>query len=177
MQTKLLKAATKRVALLLIIASGALIQGCGFHVRTAELDSLGFNSVNFECDQAEHWQLCQSLERELRAHKVTMDEDAAFMLSIDSASSTERAFTINLDASADEYEITRLVKFTFSEANNTKSKYSNEINARRIYRHHSDALLAKEREKTTLTKALDKSIAREIIRQLTLIRIGANDAG
>jgi outer membrane lipopolysaccharide assembly protein LptE/RlpB len=149
-----------------------MLQGCGFHVRTADLDSLGFSEVSLSCDKSSSWDLCQELERELASHKVTLKEDALFELRVFSIEAKERVFTINQDATADEYELTRSLKFSLEESASDESKYTNEISARRIYRHSSSELLAKDREQAAITKALDQSLAQEIIRQLTLIRIG-----
>lgn len=155
-----------------VLFGALLMQGCGFQVRTADLDSLGFSDVNLTCDKASSWELCHALERELTSHKVTLSKDAPYSLRVYKIESKERVFTINQDATADEYELTRSLKFSLEEAENEAAGYTNEISARRIYRHSSSELLAKDREQHAITKALDKSLAREIIRQLTLIRIG-----
>ncbi|WP_197475201.1 LPS assembly lipoprotein LptE, partial [Oleiphilus sp. HI0079] len=154
------------------ISISLTLQGCGFHVRTADLDSLGFSEVSLSCDKTSSWDLCQELERELASHKVTMTKDALFELRVFSIEAKERVFTLNQDATADEYELTRSLKFSLKESASDESQYTNEISARRIYRHSSSELLAKDREQAAITKALDQSLAQEIIRQLTLIRIG-----
>ena len=148
------------------------VSACGFHVRTAELDSLGFDALKLRCDESASWEFCQELKRELRAHKVNILDSARYELSIASIEAKERVFTINSDATADEYELRRTAKFALSDQTNTSAEYKNEVSARRIYRHNSDALLAKEREQETISRTLDHSLAKEIIRQLTLIRIG-----
>ena len=148
------------------------LQGCGFNVRTADLDSLGFSEVSLSCDKASSWDLCQELERELASHMVALKQDALFELRVFSIESNERVFTINQDATADEYELTRSLKFSLKDSTIDESQYTNEISARRIYRHNSSQLLAKDREQAAITKALDPSLPQEIIRQLTLIRIG-----
>lgn len=155
-----------------LIAACLLTSACGYHVRTAELDSLGFPSIALSCDKGSAWGLCKTLERELSAHSVELNKDARFQLDVSNISTKERAFTLNTDASADEYEMTRSVAFTLKDTQQDNAQYKNDISAKRIYRHNSDALLAKDREQLALTRALDKSLAREIIRQLTLIRIG-----
>lgn len=141
-------------------------------MRTADLDSLGFSDASLTCDKTSSWDLCHELERQLASHKVTLKSDAPFELRVLEIKSKERVFTINQDATADEYELTRSLKFSLEEAGSEQAKYTNEISARRIYRHNSAELLAKDREQAAITKALDQSLAREIIRQLTLIRIG-----
>lgn len=148
------------------------LQGCGFHVRTADLDSLGFKELSLSCDKSSSWDLCQELERELASHKVELKEGAAFELRVFNIEGKERVFTINQDATADEYELTRSLTFSLEESTSDESKYTNEISARRIYRHSSAELLAKDREQAAITRALDQSLAQEIIRQLTLIRVG-----
>jgi len=168
-------AAPLRAALLCILF---MLQACGYQIRSVELDSLGFTSLTLKCDSATAWHLCQKLKRDLVAHNVEITEQAPFTLSVLDISTKERVFTINMDATADEYEITRRIKFELSQNNlktdkrPNKGSYLNEVSARRIYRHNSDALLAKERERTAIERALDNSLANEIIRQLTLIKVG-----
>jgi len=167
--TLLIRRRLRIIAVALLTLS---ITACGYHVRTAELDSLGFHKVALSCDKSDAWGLCQTLERELKAHKVSLDQHARLSLDVSKITSKERAFTLNTNASADEYELTRSISFSLSDAQQEQARYQNEISAKRIYRHNSDALLAKDRERLALTRALDQSLAREIIRQLTLIRIG-----
>ena len=174
MQTRQKKPHRSLVSALASVTILALLalQGCGFHVRSADLDSLGFSEVDLSCDKTSSWDLCQELERQLISHKVNLQEDAAYALRVFEIRSKERVFTINQDATADEYELTRSLQFSLVEESNPEARYTNEISARRIYRHSSSELLAKDREQAVITKALDQSLAREIIRQLTLIRIG-----
>ena len=162
----------KSMAFLIVGLLFLMVQGCGFNVRTAELDSLGFSEVNLSCDKQNAWDLCQTLERELDGHNVALSSEAQHALEVFDISSKERVFTIDLDATADEYELTRSLAFSLSDLTNESSKYTNQVSARRIYRHNSDALLAKDREREAITKSLDTSLALEIIRQLTLIRLG-----
>ena len=148
------------------------LQGCGFHVRSADVDSLGFSEIDLSCDKSSSWDLCQELERQFISHKINLKEQSAYSLRVFDIQSKERVFTINQDATADEYELTRSLRFSLDEASTPEARYTNEISARRIYRHSSSELLAKDREQAVITKALDQSLAREIIRQLTLIRVG-----
>jgi outer membrane lipopolysaccharide assembly protein LptE/RlpB len=155
------------ISILLCLSLGA----CGFHLRTAEQESLGFKTLQFECNSNTSWALCENLERELSARGVTFSEDAQLTLQVNDIKSSERVFTINQDASADEYELTHEATFTLEDSENVDARYENTISARRIYRHNSSALLAKDREQEAISKALDVSLSREIIRQLTLIKI------
>lgn len=174
MQTKRLtpRKQPKLLSRLFVFSLLIALQACGFHIRTAELDSLGFKELALNCDSNAVWDLCQGLQRELRAHNVTLNQNARLALTLSNMEAKERVFTINSDASADEFELTRSIKFKLSDKANASAEYVNEVSARRIYRHNSDELLAKDREQETITRALDNSLAREIIRQLTLIRIG-----
>jgi len=147
------------------------LASCGFHLRTPEQESLGFTRLNLECNRNIAWTLCENLERELAARSVVLSEDAELTLIINELNSSERIFTINQDATADEYELTHEAKFTLEDATNTDARYENTISARRIYRYNANALLAKDREQEAIGKALDISLSREIIRQLTLIKI------
>ena len=174
MQTKLqvTKGSPFKVIASLALLCTLLLQGCGYQVRTADLDSLGFSAVDLRCDKTSSWDVCHELERALISHQVSLAADAPYTLRVYKIESKERVFTINQDATADEYELTRSLRFSLDESGKEDSRYTNEISARRIYRHNSAELLAKDREQHAITKALDISLAREIIRQLTLIRIG-----
>lgn len=159
----------KRISMIALLSA---LSACGFHMRSAELDSLGFSKLDFACDQNATWKLCQTLQRELQAHNVELSDDANLRLSIDGLDVAERVFTINDDATADEYELTHTAFFSLTNKSVSASRYSSEVSARRIYRQNADALLAKDRERQVIAEALDQSLAREIIRQLTLIKVG-----
>ena len=154
----------------MVVLFGLTVAGCGYQLRETAPEALGFKHLKFVCNIDDSWSLCTDLRRQIVASDVTISDDAKLELNVGPFEQKERVSTIQSDGSAEEYELKHEAAFSLMQSDFPDQSYTSEVSARRIYRHNSTALLAKEREREVIEEALNQSLANEIIRQLVLLK-------
>lgn len=162
--------AQRTLTRIMVVLFALTVSGCGYQLRETAPEALGFKRLKFICNIDDSWSLCTDLRRQIIASNVTISNDAKLELNVGPFEQKERVFTIQSDGSAEEYELKHEAAFSLRQSDFPDQSYSSEVSARRIYRHNSTALLAKEREREVIEEALNQSLANEIIRQLVLLK-------
>jgi LPS-assembly lipoprotein len=162
----MLRASRFAVAGLLV----ALLAACGFQLQgSAPLPKvLAVAYIDADNPQSE---FVQSLRRALQtsgARVTERREDGAAVLRIETDKVTERIISVSARNIPQEYELVYDVAFSVSR-DGKELLASQQISANRDYSFDERALLAKEREKETLSEALARDLAALAMRRLSVL--------
>lgn len=148
-----------------------MMAGCGYQLQDADALQLPFKAVALECNYKRNWHLCQDLNNRLSLRGVTISKDAPLVLEVSTIAPRQRILTIAGDASTEEYELTLGLKYALRKKQNQQESAAlftrNRLHLSRIYRHQSDALLAKEREREKLTRSMYQQLANTMLWELS----------
>lgn len=158
----------RRFALLVLLA-GALA-GCGFQLqgRAPLPQALAVTYIEADNPQSE---FVQSLRRALQASGARVTdrrEDGATVVRVETDKVTERIISVSARNIPQEYELAYDVAFSVSR-DGRELLPSQQISGNRDYSFDERALLAKEREKETLSEALARDLAALAMRRLSVL--------
>jgi len=154
------------------IAALVLIQGCGFHLRGSnETLAHSYPLIDLKCDRKSEFRMCHDLSTRIVAMGSSISEEADISLNVSRVSSKQRAFTLDTDASAAEYELRHRIKYELLDKVSDQKLAGRIVERQQIYRHSASALIAKDREQENISKQLDDAIIDTILREISLVRL------
>ncbi len=152
------------VAAVLLLAG---LSACGYSLRGSEVHALPFSPLILECNFKSAWQVCQNVQNRLERQGVLLDDNSApWRLVVHTPKSRQRVLTIAGDASTEEYELTQSLAYALYSTQPRERVLHNELKLSRIYRHQASALVAKERERHSLTRSMHQQLIEIMFREL-----------
>lgn len=161
----------RRFALIVTLLAGlAGLGGCGFQLqgRAPLPQALAVTYIEAENPQSE---FVQNLRRALQtsgARVTDRREDGAAVVRVEKDEVTERIISVSARNIPQEYELVYEVTFSVTRDGHELLP-AQQISGNRDYSFDERALLAKEREKATLSEALARDLAALAMRRLSVL--------
>ncbi|WP_431688248.1 LPS assembly lipoprotein LptE [Hahella sp. NBU794] len=161
-----------RIAIRLLLAgmAGLLVSGCGFHLRgQMELPS-SLQALNLSCPEGDARVLCGKVRESLQQASVQVSEGGADAptLAIGSVENSRRAVSLDSSANAAEYELSRKVTFSLTDAQGEPLIQPTSLQQFQSYQYDKLSVLGKEKEENSIRDDLDKLLATEILNRLAV---------
>lgn len=172
MEIKCLDSATPVNSPLLVLAtlvSLLSLSACGFHLRgNSETLVASFPKLAVQCNKKSDWQMCHYLNARITAMGTEISDDARFLLKVDRVQSSQRAISLNNDATAAEQELTHTMHYRLRDMDHGTTVSERMLSRSQIYRLNASALVAKDREKEELEKSLNQSLVNTLLREISI---------
>lgn len=170
MKTRNIKAGSTGIALRLsFLACSLTLSACGFQLRgTSETLVSSFPELAVQCNKKSDWQMCHYLNARVTAMGTEINDDARYELKVHRISASQRAISLNTDATAAEQELTHTLRYRLRDTSNGQTLAERALSKSQIYRLNASALVAKDREKEELQKSLNQSLVNAVLREISI---------
>ncbi len=161
---------------LLVVALAALVAGCGFHLRTWELDG---NIETAKITSNLRNPVADPLGRALRSAGVEVVGSGAADVTIELLSdrSNRRAVSVTDQARAAEYQTTLTVVYAVHDAKGDTLADARSVRASRIYTVDRDNIVGSSEEQALLQREMVDDLVQQIIRGVNAVVTTPPSAG
>lgn len=164
-------------ACLLWTALAAATGGCGFHLRTWDLES----SVESAWVEASpRHELAEPMRRALRQAGVESAggrREAALVIDLMDQRQERRSASVSGQARAAEYEMTYAVQYRVTDAAGTELVPAQWIERQRVYRVDRSNIVGSNEEQVLVLREMREDIVQQILRTLNAAASRADRAG
>ncbi|OZG72385.1 hypothetical protein BTA51_16790 [Hahella sp. CCB-MM4] len=153
-----------------VLVSASIVSGCGFHLRGQVDLPDNLKQMALSCPQESSRDLCLNLKKSLEQAGIQIldSTDDAAVLSINDVKDQRRAVSIGNDAGVAEYEVTRSVKFSFTDAEGNPVIADGKTSQFQSYRFDETSVLGKDKEEEQIRKELNQLLAQDILNRVAV---------
>jgi LPS-assembly lipoprotein len=146
-----------------------LLASCGgWHLRGSEGAGLSLNSNVFLSGQAS--ETYRIIEKSLTRKNVLASAlNSDLLLDLDRENIQRRSASSNADATTAEFELTLTLDYEIRDAQQNLLRPKNTVRITRSYNFNQNDIGSSNKEEALLRKGLQRSAARQLIQQLTLL--------
>lgn len=153
---------------LFIVGLASLVAGCGFHLRTWELDG---NIETAKITSNLRNPVAEPLGRALRSTGVEVlgSGDADVTIELVSDRTSRRAVSVTDQARAAEYQTTLTVVYTVQDAEGQTLAGARSVRASRVYTVDRDNIVGSSEEQALLQREMVEDLVQQIIRGVNAV--------
>ncbi len=157
-----------------VLVSASMVSGCGFHLRGQIELPENLRQMALSCPQDESRDLCLNLRKSLEQSGIEIIDSSsattglAAVLSINEVEDQRRAVSIGNDAGVAEYEVTRSVRFSFTDARGNPIIADGKTSQFQSYRFDETSVLGKDKEEEQIRKELNQLLAQDILNRVAV---------
>ena len=146
---------------------GLLLTGCGFHLRTWDLDS---NVSSARVTAENRNALEEPLKRNLRSSGVNLvEEDAHITIALLDEQRSRRSISVTDQARAAEYETSLAIQYEIRARDGGSLMQPRWIRALRVYRIDRNNLVGSSEEQALLEREMISDLVQQLMRSLDAV--------
>ncbi|WP_157497061.1 LPS assembly lipoprotein LptE [Hahella ganghwensis] len=153
-----------------VLVSASLTAGCGFHLRGQVVLPENLKQMALSCPRENSRNLCLNIEESLQQAGIqiikTDDAVSVARLSIQDVKDQRRAVSIASDAGVAEYELSRSVRFTFTDAQGNPVISDGRTTQFQSYRFDETSVLGKDKEEEQIKEELNQLLSQDILNRV-----------